>query len=243
MTPLRALTGILLCSLVSIVPLSRAQDCGTNAWTKPTSGYWEESFWSCDRLPGLDQWLIAFTNSGSKTLTIGENTTGNFSNSLAINDLMVDAPDGSANELLLNYAGTNTPLSIHDLKLGPNGSLVSYNSALSGYTLYLNSRALFAQDSLVQVRSVSAAGNVTFRNSSSSLGWVLLRPGAALNQFGGTSDIGAAVLDADSIFTLENGTLSMSELCLSSYPGIPLPGEAHKRRRYFPSGSRRDDHG
>jgi hypothetical protein len=141
MTPLRALTGILLCSLVLIVPASRAQDCGTNAWTKPGSGYWEEAFWSCERLPGLDQWLIAFTNSGSKTLAIGENTTANFSNSLAINDLMVDAPDGSVNELLLNRAGTNTPLSMHDLKLGPNGSLVSYNSALTGYTLYLNSRA------------------------------------------------------------------------------------------------------
>src|SRR5690242_1717628 len=63
----------------------------TNEWTKPSSGYWEESFWSLGRLP-LDQDSVAFRNSNWKALAIGANTTANYPGSLSVNNLLVEAP-------------------------------------------------------------------------------------------------------------------------------------------------------
>src|SRR5437773_9044701 len=75
----------------------------TNSWTKPTSGNWEEPFWSLGVLPSMNHGAIEFRNPGFKALAIAPSTTANFSGSLAIQNLTVEAPDGSANQLLLNY--------------------------------------------------------------------------------------------------------------------------------------------
>src|ERR1044071_6218511 len=121
--------GILL-SAGLFIPSAIPSVGATNEWTKSTSGYWEEPFWSQGVLPAMNQAVVAFRNPGFKALAIGANTTANFSNSLTISNLIVDAPPGSVNQLLLNYAGPNIPLFVKsDLVLGTNASIVGYYSA------------------------------------------------------------------------------------------------------------------
>jgi hypothetical protein len=104
----------------------------TNKWTKPSSGSWEETYWSLGQLPGIDQQLVAVDNYGWKAVAIGGNTTANYPQSLSLNNLLIDGPTNSLNTLLLNWAGFTVPLTVQsNLTIGTNGLLVSDHSALS----------------------------------------------------------------------------------------------------------------
>jgi hypothetical protein len=145
----------------------------TNEWTKTTSGYWEENFWSLGHLPTLSDDWVAFRNPGFKALAIGTNTTANYSNSLLINNLIVDAPTNSANQLLLNYAGLNVPLVVRsNLIIGTNGSLISHGSALQAANVELHGFAAFSDQATegfntVTLRSRGALNlNDTYLTSS-----------------------------------------------------------------------------
>jgi len=117
----------------------------TNEWTKPTSGYWEEPYWSLGVAPSTDHESIAFRNSGWKALAIGTNTTANFPASLTLNNLIIDGPTNSANQLLLNWAGLNVPLVVRsNLTIGTNGSLASHSSALRAANFELRGVATFS---------------------------------------------------------------------------------------------------
>src|ERR1700716_3735534 len=109
----------------------------TNSWIKGTSGYWEEPYWSLG-LPGTNQ-AVLFTN-GWQALAIGPSTVQNHPESLTVDSLTIAAPSNSFNELLLNYAGLQTPLVIgaptwnngssRRLMVGSNSALVMISSAL-----------------------------------------------------------------------------------------------------------------
>src|SRR5687767_14295937 len=87
----RAISGCLfLTFLLSLVTVS-GQTGGTNLWTKPVSGYWEEPFWSLGVLPDATQ-SVVFTNVGWKALAIGTNTAQNFPDSMSVQSLRVSAP-------------------------------------------------------------------------------------------------------------------------------------------------------
>ena len=129
-----------------VLQSSYAPSSQENAWTKPTSGYWEEAYWSSGHLPSLSDPRVVFDNPGWKALAIGPNTTANFSNSLAMTYLRVGAPANSSNTLLLNYAGTNVPLTVQTiLSIETNASLVSYHSAISAADFSISSSALLAE--------------------------------------------------------------------------------------------------
>src|SRR5438105_890918 len=76
-----------------------------NTWTKTSSAYWEEPFWSAGHLPTFTDGPIMFTNAGWKALAIGSATTANYPDSLRLTNLTIDAPPDSHNLLLLNWAG------------------------------------------------------------------------------------------------------------------------------------------
>ena len=201
----------------------------TNEWVKPASGYWEESYWSLGQLPAMQQTLVAFRNPGFKALGIGPNTTANFSNSLAINHLTVDAPAGSFNQLLLNYAGLAVPLSVNsDLILGTNGSLASHASALRGGSFYLGGPATFSEGSTVVfgkiVVGANAPAELNLTNSSLSADLLILGQGAAgtLNQSGGSNQVSAFQMYAGSACTLSNGALIANSLDVQSLGGNGL---------------------
>lgn len=214
-----------------IVQSGYAPDLSVNAWTKSTSGLWEEPFWSCDRLPAADQGWVALTNAGSKLLEINHNTTANFPNALAIRGLMIEGTADSFNHLLLNNAGTNVPLTAQQwLVVGTNASLTSYSSALSAYEADLSSATLFAENSRVNIGRIRLSSELTISNSYASVSLLLVRPDKTVQQFGGSNYLYRAGFNAGSSFTLSGGVLSIKELYLQSalpnWEGISTNGSA-----------------
>ena len=103
----------------------------TNSWTKPTSGFWHEPFWSLGVLPDASQSHIMFTNAGWKALAIDQVTARDYRDSMHIQRLTVASPTNTMNTLLLNYAGFQTPLLVNDsVHLGSNSVLLTLSSVL-----------------------------------------------------------------------------------------------------------------
>src|SRR5437762_2774968 len=97
---------LILCQFTSVF----ADSPLINAWTKPTSGYWEEqASWSLEMPPDATQ-SIMFTNAGWKALAIGANTAQQFPQSMQIQDLQITSPANSYNTLLMNFSGFEVPL-------------------------------------------------------------------------------------------------------------------------------------
>ena len=172
----------------------------TNSWTKPTSGNWEEPYWSLGLLPSMAQDAIEFRNPGWKALAIAPSTTANYPGSLAIQNLTVDAPADSSNLLLLNYAGLNVPLYVAgDLIVGPNGSLLSYYSRLHAQTFSLNGPTTFAEQSAASFDTIKlgelAPAELMISNTTFSAGSLTL---------GGTNGISTAVSVANSTVTISD---------------------------------------
>src|SRR5437899_762929 len=192
----------------------------TNSWTKPTSGSWEEPYWSMGELPSPNPGAIVFTNSGSKALAINYGTTVNYPASLQIQNLTIDGPPNSSNLLLLNYAGT-TPLRVtENLTVGYYGALLSYASALNAGTFLLGSRATFAVGSAAQFSSAyvgtNSPGELNISNAVLSISNLEIScsvPGV-VNQYGGSNSVGGLTLGGVSgrpgTYNLSNGTLTVT---------------------------------
>ena len=183
-----------------------------NEWVKPTSGSWEEPGWSLGRLPAVDQSLVAFRNSGWKALAIGRSTALNYPWALSVKNLTVEGPEDSFNLLLLNYAGTEVPLTvISNLFLGTNASLLSYFSALRGGSFYLSSTAVFSEGSSVDFSNIvvgaTAAAQLSLTNSSLTAGAMTLAPASRLTQSGGSIELSSLQIQEASTCYLNNGTL------------------------------------
>src|SRR5260370_21716820 len=76
-------------------------------WTNSTSGNWADGTnWSGHIAPSSSS-VVYITNANTKTVTIDATTPAT---NLTITTLKLWAPPGFTNTLLLNGAGTNTPL-------------------------------------------------------------------------------------------------------------------------------------
>jgi hypothetical protein len=192
-----------------------------NEWTKPISGSWEEPYWSLGQLPKMDQVLVAFRNPGWKALAIGANTTANYSNSLAVNYLTVDAPADSSNRLLLNWAGLDVPLFVNsDFVIGSNGSLVSYYSALRGGNFYLSGPATFTESSTVSFSKVEIVGTeMDLTNSSLTADVLNLESMGMVAQAGGSNHVNSLQMSGGSAYSLNNGTLIANTIDVQSLDG------------------------
>ena len=83
-----------------------------NSWTNPTSGSWDDpSSWSLHALPGSSQ-SIVLTNSGWKAVAINPSTPLNFPDSMTVSNLTIQGSTNTQNVLLLNYFGTDVPLTV-----------------------------------------------------------------------------------------------------------------------------------
>jgi hypothetical protein len=190
---------------------------GTNFWTKTSSGYWEEPFWSLGQMPNHDQAGVALNNPGWKALAIGANTTANFPNSLSIKNLLVESPVDSANQLLLNYAGPAVPLRIDtDLRIaGTNSSIVSYYSALKGANLYLGGAATFDQLSEAAFSTQVAVGFDGSAAQLTVLGGSILNAGSLSINYWATGGVAAVnmysgAINASNIIEIGLGNVGMS---------------------------------
>lgn len=189
----------------------------TNRWTKSTSGYWEEPYWSLGELPSPSRGsIVVVTNEGYKALAIGANTTANHADSLYIGSLEVDAPTNSHNLLLLNYAGLSVSLRIAaDLYIGRNGSLLSYYSALQPFSLSVDGRATFAEYGQTDIRWVRIGlnnsaelwlSNGWFSVNQLDVGW---RAPGLFHQIGGTNRVEGMFVRDNSSYHLAGGTLEL----------------------------------
>jgi hypothetical protein len=100
-----------------------------NSWTNPTSAAWEEMHWSLGQLPGSGQ-IVFIENPGWKAVGISPWTAQNFPQTLQPVSVTISAPANSYNVLLLNYSGFETPLSVKQLRIYPNGALIALQSGL-----------------------------------------------------------------------------------------------------------------
>src|SRR5438270_74690 len=105
-----------------------------NAWINPSSGAWEQNYWSLGELPGQGQWVL-LTNAGWKAIEIGPSTVENFPQTLSPALISLASPPGSYNELLLNYFGFQTPLAVQQLIINSNTDLTTLSSALNVHNL------------------------------------------------------------------------------------------------------------
>ncbi|HTV39158.1 MAG TPA: hypothetical protein VMF08_01175 [Candidatus Sulfotelmatobacter sp.] len=115
--------------LAGVVPL-QAQYEQYNDWINPNAGKWEVgSNWSQDRPPSTnDGYNDIFTGTN---ITIDATTSGSFPDSMTVNYVFIDAPQGLILEL--NNAGTNVPLHLlQNLEIGGenNSEVVVTNSAV-----------------------------------------------------------------------------------------------------------------
>ncbi|HEX5218627.1 MAG TPA: hypothetical protein VFZ59_03595 [Verrucomicrobiae bacterium] len=103
-----------------------------NNWTNSVSGKWENGTnWSLNVPPYVGHSLVAITNAGSKTVINDATTASEFPSTMTISNLVIGAPSGATNTLLL-APGTNTPFRLFNaLNVNSGGALVISNAALS----------------------------------------------------------------------------------------------------------------
>jgi len=136
-----------------------------------------------------------------------------------INDMIVEAPADSFNQLLLNYAGTNVPLIVNGyLTLGANASLVSYYSALNATDLLLLSPALFAQSSVLKSDAIDDYANLTLSNSFASAREFYLGQNSAVAQVGGISQFDTIDMQVNSQLSLTDGGLQANYVLVNNQP-------------------------
>src|SRR5262245_21040334 len=121
--------GCVLLAFVLSAVTGPAQTGGTNYWTKPTSGDWEEPFWSLGVLPNASQ-AVVFNNPGWKALAIGAATARDFPQSVIVQSLQVASPVDTRNTLLMNWSGLERSLQTTFLSVGTNSSVAVHGSAL-----------------------------------------------------------------------------------------------------------------
>jgi T5SS/PEP-CTERM-associated repeat protein len=103
-----------------------------NSWISPTSGQWESATnWSQGVAP-FDELSVFITNANNKTVTIDATTNTNAPTTMTISNLVLSAPSGSTNTLLLDNVGTGlTPLQVlSNFIADVNGTVVVSNSTL-----------------------------------------------------------------------------------------------------------------
>src|SRR4051812_21857838 len=233
-----------------VLPATAGSD--VNSWTKSSSGYWEEPFWSTGQLPSYADAAIMITNAGWKALAIGSGTTANYPNSLHIKSLTVDAPVDSHNLLLLNWAGVSVPLQADSMTVGTNGSLESHSSAMDVGTLRLDSQAVFADFGQSRFGSVqvgrSSPAQLNLSNGWFSADELSVASGAVstFNQSGGSNQVSGRVsIDSEGFYNLSDGNFKAAfiDLAPTRGPGWGRPPHTPTAPRFIVTGGRAEVEG
>ncbi len=208
-----AAMGRALCFVAAAIAFtSTSASAQVNSWINPTSGNWDDPVsWSLGELPDGSQ-SVQITNSGWKAVAINPSTPVNYPNSMTVNDLTVRGAWDTENVLLLNYFGTDVPLTVlNGLTLQDDGRIVNFGSGLvvqSGTILVTNSQ--FIQD----------GGLVCTTNALMNLSYAQYQLTNGVFQ-GGTVVVGYPV---NSAFNQFGGAVSITNLVLGpGGPGAPYP--------------------
>jgi hypothetical protein len=198
-----------------------------NSWTKPISGDWQEiDFWSLGELPEATQDIV-FTNAGWKALAINAQTSQNFSNSMSVLSMSVNARPDSFNTLLMNFAGFQRPLQTGVLNIETNGSVqvqsswleIIRNSAGSSGSVGVGGTFKQGDFSIVTVQGGLSASTLNpgayyFTNGllrvamDENIGR-FGKPGKFV-QFGGTNQTDHIYINTDGEYDLNGGQLTVT---------------------------------
>jgi hypothetical protein len=228
------LNGVVIAGVMFFAFRGTAQ---TNSWTKPTSGFWHESFWSLGVLPDASQSHIFFTNAGWKALAVDNVTARDFPDSLNIPRLTVASPTNTMNTLLLNFAGIQSPLRVAEsFELGSNSVLLTLSSALEvGDDFFVDGTVSHGDLSQVSASSVyvgnTSPGVYNFSNGLVSAGNVIVGDGTAgsFHQSGGQLSLSGQLrlgrgdpftfATGDGRFELTAGTLTAPKIQIGEARG------------------------
>jgi hypothetical protein len=203
--------------LFSLLPAGYAQ----NSWTKTTSGYWEEPYWSFGVLPDFSQSGVLFANAGWKALGIRRETALNYPSSLHIQSLTVSSPTNSFNTLLLNFVGNEWPLRISGyLDLGSNSALIMLDSGLEvGDQFRISGTVTHSDYSVVTAPTIvigyADAGAYNFTNGILNVSnelFVGYDYIGTLHQHGGSNTAGLIRLGNGSEYFLHAGDVTSSNM-------------------------------
>jgi hypothetical protein len=205
-----------------------------NSWTNPTSGQWEDMHWSLGQLPGPGQ-AVFIDNPGWKAVAIGPNTVQNFPQTLRPASITVSSPANSYNVLLLNYTGFQTPVSVLQLRIYANATLLTLHSALQvnnalGGAFSVGGRFNHGETSTVSTASIQVGdigpGIYNLTNGSLVASAALSVGGnfpSHFNQFGGSNYTANLQLYTAGDFNLFGGGLNASNVIYR--PGNSFAGD------------------
>jgi hypothetical protein len=187
----------------------------SNSWTKPTSGNWEEPFWSLGRLPMVGDQV--FVNSpGWKAVAIGASTMRDFPASMQMQELTIASPVDSFNTLLVNFTGFETPVKVTGcFTVESNAAAIVLGSLLhvtNTGDFILNGTMIQADFSQVRTLVMHLGAQASdaayhFTNGVFSAHRVLVDSRSLFNQEGGSSTISNLSLINHGQFRLAGGDL------------------------------------
>src|SRR5688572_967720 len=116
--------SLLLCTTLALLTASIYNSAAdANSWLKPTSGTWQEPYWSQGILPNSGH-SVMITNACWRAVQIGSGTAQNFPDSLNVYSITVASPVDSFNTLILNYSGFDRPLTVnYSLHVGTGAAM------------------------------------------------------------------------------------------------------------------------
>ena len=222
-----------------VVPTS-TQTTGTNYWTKPNSGFWEEPYWSLGVLPNSSQ-AVAIANQGWKAVAITASTPVNFPDSMTIGSLLIHGAWDTMNTLVLDHVGA-TPLTVlNGLTVQEMARIVNFNSTLvvQGGTIVFTNAEIIQDFGLVRTTNAP----MYIQNSQYHLTNGLFEAGqvflglpvaATFNQYGGTAVIsdlqfGRGTANAGGTYNLYGGNLNLPN-------GMMIMGGNNARSTYLQAG-------
>ncbi len=127
--------GICLSIAFGIPSASQAQ---TNSWIQSSGAWQNPANWSLSQAPTNTQSLV-IGNGGNNIITIDSTTSGSFSNTLTVSDVILSAPADFVNTLDLSNAGTSTPLNVLNNCIIGSGGLLRLTG--SGLRMEINTNA------------------------------------------------------------------------------------------------------
>jgi hypothetical protein len=195
----------------------------TNSWITPASGDWHvPTNWSFGILPNSSQ-SVLIDAPGWKAVNINGVTSGNFPESLTVHDLTIsNNSTQDLNTLLLNYAGTNTPLRVLNGLLVKNAArIVNFNSGLvvDGGDFVATNAELIQDGGLVRATNgffYLESSAYYFTNGEFQAGTSALLGNSVFNQYGGSATVRQLAFccmpSSDGTYSLAGGQLRVQDL-------------------------------
>lgn len=191
------LSGLLPRTIMPVCLACAAAHGQNNDWTNSSgAGRWDDPMWSLGVLPGSNQ-TVRITNNISEIVKADASTSVNYPNSLNIGSLVMWAPDGVTNTLVLDSLTANAPFRINrDLDLGTNSVITNHKGGMifgggSPYSSRIDGD-LMQDGGLVAATNTDTYvnGSISLIEATANFGTLRFNYSGLIDQTGGSAVIG-----------------------------------------------------